>query len=95
MKYLLDTTFVIDHLRDDPDAIARFHELLDAGDEAMVTGVVVSETWAGSTGPGDDQVGDSSGISSTSTLDPQGRASPAFGVSRRDVVVERWACRMP
>lgn len=56
MKYLLDTTFVIDHLRDDPTALARFRELLDAGDEAIVTGVVVSETWAGSTGPGDDHV---------------------------------------
>ena len=56
MKYLLDTTFVIDHLRDDPDAIVRFRELIDAGDEAMVTGVVVSETWAGSRGPDDDQV---------------------------------------
>ena len=56
MRYLLDTTFVIDHLRDDPTAIERFRELLDAGDEAIVTGVVLSEAWAGSTGPGDDQV---------------------------------------
>ena len=56
MRYLLDTTFVIDHLRDDSTALARFRALLDAGDEAIITGVVVSETWAGSTGPGDDQV---------------------------------------
>ena len=56
MRYLLDTTFVIDHLRNDPTATRRFRGLLDAGDEAIVTAVVVSEAWAGSTGPGDDQV---------------------------------------
>ena len=51
-----DSTFVIDHLRDDPVAAARFRQILDVGDEAIVTGVVVSETWVGSTGPDDDHV---------------------------------------
>ena len=33
MKYLLDSTFVIDHLRDDPVAQSRFRVILEHGDD--------------------------------------------------------------
>jgi predicted nucleic acid-binding protein len=47
MKYLLDTTFVIDHLRGDPEAVARFVRMVDNGDEPFVCDVVASEAWSG------------------------------------------------
>ncbi len=47
MRYLLDTTFVIDHLRDDPAAIRRFGELFENGDEVFVNEIVVCEAWSG------------------------------------------------
>ena len=54
MRIMLDTTFIIDHLRDDAAARARLRALHAAGDEPLVTSVVVSEAWAG-VRPGDDQ----------------------------------------
>jgi predicted nucleic acid-binding protein len=47
MKYLLDTTFVIDHLRGDPEAVARFVRIVDNGDEPFVCDVVACEAWSG------------------------------------------------
>ncbi|MGH2429250.1 MAG: type II toxin-antitoxin system VapC family toxin [Candidatus Limnocylindria bacterium] len=46
-RYLLDTSFVIDHLRGDPVATARFDRLLDDGDEPGVNEIVACEAWTG------------------------------------------------
>jgi len=43
MRYLLDTTFVIDHLRGDLEAVARFVRIVDNGDEPFVSDVVACE----------------------------------------------------
>lgn len=53
MRYVLDTTFVIDHLRDDPAAIRRFAAIFEAGDEVFVNEIVVCEAWAGARGTTD------------------------------------------
>jgi predicted nucleic acid-binding protein len=47
VRIFLDACFLIDHLRGNPDAVARFHELLEQGDEAFVNEVVVAETRSG------------------------------------------------
>ena len=46
MRYLLDSSFVIDYLRDDPDAVERFDRLFADGDEPLVNEVVVCEVRA-------------------------------------------------
>jgi predicted nucleic acid-binding protein len=47
MRYLLDTTFVIDHLRGDPLAVTRLAAMVENGDEPFVCDVVACEAWAG------------------------------------------------
>ena len=47
MRYLFDSTFVIDYLRDDAAAAARFARLFDDGDEPLINEVVVCEVRAG------------------------------------------------
>ncbi|HEY7131939.1 MAG TPA: PIN domain-containing protein [Candidatus Limnocylindrales bacterium] len=51
-RYLLDTTFVIDHLRGRPEAVSRLRRLVELGDVAFVNDVVCAEAWTGA--PGDD-----------------------------------------
>ena len=46
-RYLLDTTFVIDYLRGEPLAIARFEQFFADGDELLVNEIVVSEAATG------------------------------------------------
>lgn len=53
MRYVLDTTFVIDHLRNDPAAVRRFAAFFADGDELFVNEVVVCEAWAGAHLAGD------------------------------------------
>ena len=47
MRYLLDTTFVIDHLRGDPVTVARLASIVENGDETFVCDVVACEAWTG------------------------------------------------
>jgi len=47
MRYLVDTTFVIDHLRGDAAARQRMAQLVGEGDELNVNEVVVAESWTG------------------------------------------------
>ncbi len=47
MRLLLDSTFVIDHLRGVPAAVNGLAEILANGDEPFVTEVVVCEVRAG------------------------------------------------
>jgi predicted nucleic acid-binding protein len=42
-----DTTFVIDHLRNDPGAREVLERMLADGDEAFVNEIVACEAWAG------------------------------------------------
>ena len=56
MRYMLDTTFVIDFLRDSPEAVGRLRRLFEEGDEPLVTSVVVSEAWTGARHPDDDDL---------------------------------------
>jgi predicted nucleic acid-binding protein len=44
---VVDSSFVIDHLRGDPGAVARWRELFEAGDTPVATAVVVCEVAAG------------------------------------------------
>lgn len=47
MRYLLDTTFAIDVLRNHQAAVDRFARLFSAGDDAYVTDIVVCELATG------------------------------------------------
>jgi predicted nucleic acid-binding protein len=47
VRYLLDTTFVIDHLRGDARAVARLARMVETGDEPFVCDVIACEAWAG------------------------------------------------
>lgn len=54
MRYLVDTTFIIDHLRADRAAVERLDRMLSDGDEPFVNEVVACEAWSGSAvGDGD------------------------------------------
>lgn len=53
MRYVLDTTFIIDHLRDDPGARRRFGMIFEDGDEAFVNEIIACEAWAGAHLAGD------------------------------------------
>ena len=48
MRYILDTSFVIDFLRSEPAAVARFRRLFEDGDDGMVNEIIVSEAATGS-----------------------------------------------
>jgi predicted nucleic acid-binding protein len=47
-RYVLDTTFVIDYLRDDGGAVARFARFFEDGDDPLITEIVVTEVATGS-----------------------------------------------
>lgn len=47
MLLILDSTFVIDHLKGDPGAHARWHRMFEEGDHPVVTEVVACEVRTG------------------------------------------------
>ena len=47
MYLILDSTFVIDHLRGDPAARIRWRRMFDEGDQPVVTEIVVCEVRTG------------------------------------------------
>jgi predicted nucleic acid-binding protein len=47
VRYLLDTTFAIDYLRQEPASVARFAKLFEDGDEPYVNEVVLCELAVG------------------------------------------------
>ena len=53
MRLMLDTTFVIDHLRGDPQATRLFERLAEGGDPLYICDIVVCETYSG-VHPGDE-----------------------------------------
>jgi predicted nucleic acid-binding protein len=46
-RYVLDATFLIDHLRGVTEAVKRFQEMNESGDESIVTDIIVAELWSG------------------------------------------------
>lgn len=46
-RYLLDSTFLIDHLRGDTEATARFIAMNETGDDLLVCDVTAAEVWSG------------------------------------------------
>jgi predicted nucleic acid-binding protein len=46
-RYVLDSSFLIDHLRGESSATARFVEMNDTGDELMICDVGAAEVWSG------------------------------------------------
>ena len=46
-RYLLDTTFIVDHLRGTPEAVQRLRRIVEQGDIPFVNDVVIAEAWAG------------------------------------------------
>ncbi len=46
-RYVLDASFLIDHLRGDRGATDRFNALNEGGDELVVCGVSAGEAWSG------------------------------------------------
>jgi predicted nucleic acid-binding protein len=50
---VLDSSFLIDHLRSDPAALARLERMYVEGDDPIVTAVTTTEVWAGRTAEGD------------------------------------------
>jgi predicted nucleic acid-binding protein len=53
MRYVLDSTFLIDHLRSDPAAMVRLERMYADGDDPIVTAVTTTEVWAGRKVEGD------------------------------------------
>ena len=47
VRLLLDSTFVIDHLRGEPAAVNRLRKIFEDGDDPIVTEIVVCEVRAG------------------------------------------------
>ena len=46
-RYVLDATFLIDHLRGVTEAVQRFQKMNEWGDESIVTDIIVAELWSG------------------------------------------------
>ena len=47
MRLVLDSSFIVDHLRGDPAAVRRLRDLFEDGDDPIVTGIVVCEVRTG------------------------------------------------
>ena len=56
MRYLLDTTFLIDYLRGDAAAVSRFEALFEGGDQLLVNDVVVCELATGARNEADEDL---------------------------------------
>jgi predicted nucleic acid-binding protein len=47
VRYFLDATFIIDHLRRDASAVAKMRTMMADGDELFINEVVACEAWSG------------------------------------------------
>jgi tRNA(fMet)-specific endonuclease VapC len=47
VAYLLDSSFLIDHLRGFPPATERFNALNEVGDTLMICDITAAEVWSG------------------------------------------------
>jgi predicted nucleic acid-binding protein len=46
-RYVLDASFLIDHLRARPEAVERLRSMYQAGDDPILTDVASAEAWSG------------------------------------------------
>ena len=46
-RFVLDTSFLIDHLRAESSAVDRLRVMYEAGDDPIVTDVISAEIWSG------------------------------------------------
>jgi predicted nucleic acid-binding protein len=56
VRYILDSSFLIDILRGVPEAMSRLDDLHASGDEPLVTSITTSEVWSGRRIGGEDVV---------------------------------------
>lgn len=82
MRYLLDTTFAIDYLRDDPACVSRFARFFEEGDEPYVNEVVLCELAVGA--PATDDPRFLAFVRAVSFVQPGPDAALQVGVWRRD-----------
>lgn len=52
-RYILDTSFIIDHLLGIPEATSRFATLFDHGDQPVMNEIAACEAWTGAPLAGD------------------------------------------
>ena len=55
-RYVLDSTFLIDHLRGEAAAVARFRAMNETGDESIVTDITAAELWSGRRRGSEDEI---------------------------------------
>jgi predicted nucleic acid-binding protein len=46
-RFVLDSSFLIDHARAQPSAVDRLRTMYEAGDDPIVTDVISAEIWSG------------------------------------------------
>jgi predicted nucleic acid-binding protein len=83
-RYLLDTSFVIDQLRGEPSAIARFDRIFADGDEPLITELVACEAWTGA--PSDDDPDLTALLSATKFVQAGRDAARVAGRWRADLL---------
>jgi predicted nucleic acid-binding protein len=81
-RYVLDTSFVIDQLRGEPSAVARFDRIFADGDQPVVTEVVACEAWTGA--PSDDDHDLTALLSATEFVQPGRESARVAGRWRAD-----------
>ena len=89
MRYLIDTTFVIDHLRGDTAATARLDRVFGEGDEVFVNNVVACEAWFGA--PGDEDPDLEALLAAVEFVQPGPDAARLAGRWRADARRRGWA----
>lgn len=81
-RYVLDTSFMIDHLRGDPAATRRFAQIFSDGDQPVVNEVAACEAWTGAPLAGDPAL--VALLSAVEFVQPGPKSAQAAGVWRQD-----------
>jgi predicted nucleic acid-binding protein len=89
MRYLIDTTFVIDHLRGDEAATAKLERLVASGDEGFINDVVACEAWSGA--PADDDAGLQTLLAAFEFIQPGPESARLAGRWRSNARQRGWA----
>jgi tRNA(fMet)-specific endonuclease VapC len=92
MRYLIDTTFVIDHLRGDRATLGLMARLVEQGDDLFVNEVVVAECWSGAHEDRDRDL--ESFLQFIEFVQPGPDAARAAGRWRADARRRGWALSM-
>lgn len=81
-RYVLDTSFIIDHLRGDPAATERFAQLFEHGDQPVVHEIAACEAWTGAPVAGDPAL--TSLLRAVEFVQPGPELAQAAGVWRQE-----------